>query len=226
MKTYSNKSNAKRAALIAAVKEFNLDAKVIKPDLETYVEFKGNKHAGFTFELLTVVEPDEVVTEPSYVQDETLKPNLENAGYEHLDLPVVDNDVAGLYPTVVNVLKLNAVDIVKEPVNPACKIVGVDLASGPDTTVEATVTVSPNRITKIQKNRETKNNITRPTEGGKCALVWCIADSLLVDTGITPTLKDVKFRAGDLNPNNVSIEFYKWRKFNGITGRIVAKKAE
>ena len=257
-KSYANKSNAKRAALIAAVKESGIDAKVIKADLETYVEFKGNKDAGFTFELLAIPATDEVVkpelldswdgmepATPSHTQDETLNPNLEEAGYEHLEFPVdndveqpvtVDNDVEQLYPHVVKDFKLVSVSIVKEPVNPDCKIVavkttepkivGVDLASGPDKTVEATITVNAARVTKIQKNRESCNGITRPTEGGKCAIIWDICDSLTAKRGSPVPSKPVKEACLKeyINEFTIRTQYARWRKFNGITGRIVDKK--
>lgn len=74
---------------------------------------------------------------------------------------------------------------------------------------------------KIEKDREERNGIKRPSVGGKCRAVWDALDAHAVLTGEDPSSKDVKVlaEAHGWNPNNASIEFYQWRKFNGITGR-------
>lgn len=82
-------------------------------------------------------------------------------------------------------------------------------------TVEATGTGL-----KIEKDRPEQNGIKRPSIGGKCRAVWDACDEM-VAAGTPPTAKDVRAiaEANGWNPNNASIEFYQWRKFNGITGR-------
>ncbi len=74
---------------------------------------------------------------------------------------------------------------------------------------------------KIEKNREEQNGIKRPSVGGKCRAIWDALDLHAMDTGNDPVAADVKALAAThgWNPNNASIEFYQWRKFNGITGR-------
>lgn len=64
---------------------------------------------------------------------------------------------------------------------------------------------------KIEKNREQRNGIKRPSAGGKCRLVWDALDAME-----SPTLKAIKAHAEaqGWNPNNATIEFYNWRKFN------------
>ena len=73
---------------------------------------------------------------------------------------------------------------------------------------------------KIEKNREERNGIKKPSAGGICRAVWDALDAL-VASGETPTAKSVKALAQEQgwNPNNASIEFYQWRKFHGIRGR-------
>lgn len=73
----------------------------------------------------------------------------------------------------------------------------------------------------IEKERPTQNGVTRPSAGGRCRAVWDALDAYRTETGITPDAKVVRELAADegWNPNNASIEFYQWRKFNGITGR-------
>jgi hypothetical protein len=67
---------------------------------------------------------------------------------------------------------------------------------------------------KIEKNREQRNGIKRPSAGGKCRLVWDALDILATQN--LATLKDIKAVAekSGWNPNNATIEFYNWRKFN------------
>lgn len=73
---------------------------------------------------------------------------------------------------------------------------------------------------KIEKDREERNGIKRPSVGGTCRAVWDALDAAVAE-GKTPSAKDVKAmaEANGWNPNNASIEFYQWRKFNGIRGR-------
>lgn len=71
---------------------------------------------------------------------------------------------------------------------------------------------------KIEKDRPEQNGIKRPSIGGKCRAIWDALDAYREETGELPTSKVVKELAADegWNPNNASIEFYQWRKFNGI----------
>lgn len=82
----------------------------------------------------------------------------------------------------------------------------------------------PNGGLRIEKDRPTQNGVTRPSIGGACRAVWDALDAFRAEEGYVPTAKDVKALAADegWNPNNASIEYYQWRKFNGITGRVKA----
>jgi len=73
----------------------------------------------------------------------------------------------------------------------------------------------------IEKNRPEQNGVKRPSAGGLCRAVWDALDDLREKTGATPTAVDVKAlaEANNWNRNNAMIEFYQWRKFNGIFGR-------
>jgi hypothetical protein len=73
----------------------------------------------------------------------------------------------------------------------------------------------------IEKNRPEQNGIKRPSAGGRCRAVWDALDDYRRDEGVLPDAKFVRALAveNNWNPNNASIEFYQWRKFNGITGR-------
>lgn len=75
---------------------------------------------------------------------------------------------------------------------------------------------------KIEKAREERNGIKKPSVGGQCRAVWDALDDMVrLASGTQPTAKQVKALAEERgwNPNNASIEFYQWRKFNGILGR-------
>lgn len=67
--------------------------------------------------------------------------------------------------------------------------------------------------------QEERNGVKRPKAGGLCAAVW---DWLDANSGAT--VKDAKAVAAERgwNTNNVTCEFYRWRRFNGITGRAKA----
>lgn len=85
-------------------------------------------------------------------------------------------------------------------------------------------TDAPKTGLKIEKNREERNGIKRPSAGGKCRAVWDVLDNLVAQPTATVagvTSKQVKELASQhgFNFNNASIEFYQWRKFNGVTGR-------
>lgn len=79
----------------------------------------------------------------------------------------------------------------------------------------------------IEKDRPEQNGIKRPSAGGLCRAVWDAMDAQReANTGETPSTQQVRDLAlmHNWNVNNAMIEYYQWRKFNGITGR--AKKVE
>ena len=80
----------------------------------------------------------------------------------------------------------------------------------------------------IEKDRPEQNGVKRPSAGGLCRAVWDACWAHQGTTGLPPTAKEVKAlaEANGWNQNNASIEYYQWRKFNGISGRIAAPKAE
>lgn len=68
----------------------------------------------------------------------------------------------------------------------------------------------------IQKEREERNGVKRPSEGTVCGSVWAEFDkNPEIKAGELATLAD----ANGWNRTNVSCEFYAWRKFMGIKGR-------
>ena len=73
---------------------------------------------------------------------------------------------------------------------------------------------------KIEKDREEQNGVKRPSAGGLCRAIWDQLDAM-TEAGEETTIKTIKAHAEreGWNLNNTSIEFYQWRKFNGIQGR-------
>ncbi len=74
---------------------------------------------------------------------------------------------------------------------------------------------------KIEKDRPEQNGVKRPSAGGLCRAVWDQLDAMRVQLTRVPTLKEIKQVATDKgwNLNNAGIEYYCWRRFNGIEGR-------
>lgn len=75
----------------------------------------------------------------------------------------------------------------------------------------------------IEKDRPEQNGIKRPSAGGLCRAVWDKMDEIRTASGAVPTTAQVRSAAETegWNTNNAMIEFYQWRKYNGITGRAV-----
>lgn len=74
---------------------------------------------------------------------------------------------------------------------------------------------------RIEKDRDTQNGITRPSAGTKCGDVWAFLDKAAKGNPASLTLAGLKAVASDqgFNVTNAVIEFYRWRRFNGIVGR-------
>lgn len=71
----------------------------------------------------------------------------------------------------------------------------------------------------IEANRPMQNGIKRPSAGGACRAVW---DYCWSCAPAIPSVAQVKAHASTQgwNINNASIEYYVWRKYNGISGRV------
>lgn len=73
----------------------------------------------------------------------------------------------------------------------------------------------------IEKNREERNGIKKPSLGGKCRAVWDYCDMYFGNKGTPPMPKHMKETAEEKgwNKNNAVLEMYQWRRFIGIAGR-------
>lgn len=73
----------------------------------------------------------------------------------------------------------------------------------------------------IEKNREERNGVKRPSAGTVCARVWLFAELLTqhMGTGMTLALLVSTATENGINEATARTQYARWRKFNGITGR-------
>lgn len=72
---------------------------------------------------------------------------------------------------------------------------------------------------KPQKQEaKVQNGIKAPMRAGKCMAVWQACEALYKATGKVPTLQELNAHEAmqGTNITNNQIEFYRWRKFNGL----------
>lgn len=69
-----------------------------------------------------------------------------------------------------------------------------------------------------------QNGVRRPKPNTACGKVWELCDKLSAKLGSPTPVAPVfeKLVAEGMNGNNVKAEYARWRKFHGITGRVVA----
>lgn len=74
--------------------------------------------------------------------------------------------------------------------------------------------------TEVEPGRPGHNGITRPRAGGKCAAIWDGLDAIMAG-GTKPTAAQVRELAAaqGWDKTTAQVQFYQWRKFNGISGR-------
>lgn len=73
-----------------------------------------------------------------------------------------------------------------------------------------------------------QNDVTRPKPNTLCGQAWAIFDEVSQQKGSPATIKESLVKAAEkgLNEGNVKAEYASWRKFHGITGRVVDPKPE
>lgn len=79
---------------------------------------------------------------------------------------------------------------------------------------------------KIANQMPIQNGIRHPKPATLCARAWAIADNMSSALGSPVPIKEllVETTAAGLNAGNVKTEYSRWRKFHGISGRIVSKQ--
>lgn len=196
-KTYSSKSNAKRAAVAAGL------------DMSTavLVEVDGK----FVYEAPQVVinEMDEAfIAQHGFCTCPRCNVGLDN-GVMDFDSLAADHGYAKAYSMQAKMY--------------AC--MGCDYEWGADIAApgaKAERSVSTGTGIKIQKHRAEANGIVRPSEGGVCDQVWNKCDALAAEAGgKVPTIKEIKAWAAAEGVHNTTatIQYYQWRKFMGVVGR-------
>lgn len=69
---------------------------------------------------------------------------------------------------------------------------------------------------KIEADRPEQNGVKRPSAGGKCRGIWDMLDEI----GGDATAKQAREAgAGKFDKTTIMVQFYRWRKFNGVEGR-------
>lgn len=71
-----------------------------------------------------------------------------------------------------------------------------------------------------------QNGIRRPKPDGLCGQAWDIFDKVSAKNGQPASIKESMeiSRAKGLNDANVRAEYARWRKFNGVSGRVEPPK--
>jgi len=102
-------------------------------------------------------------------------------------------------------------------VKPAPEMV-FDERNGPDDRTPEAAPAAPVVTTAAKPEREVRNGVKRPREGGLCAAVWTALDQLHA-AGVVPASKDVRdlATAKGWNENNAMAELSGWRKFLGLS---------
>lgn len=95
-----------------------------------------------------------------------------------------------------------------------------------DAPVPVVTTGAPEPVV-LSAERETRNGVRRPKDGGLCAQVWSALDSMRA-AGIDPSTKDVRdlATAKGWNQNNATAELSAWRRFNGIARSVLKAPAK
>lgn len=196
LKTYSNKSNARRAAR----KQFEND------DMFTLIQDAAGKWSFIEAEVEAEVQAIEEPVVGDYSHCPKCGVHLSNgvSDYE------IQRDIA-----VRN--KAPEAAIKKEFL-----CLGCAEEFGETVKISSAKTAAPTgKGLKIQKDREERNGLKRPSAGGKCAAVWEKCEEIYNVNGMVPTPKTLKEWCveNDHNFNNASIELYRWRTWMGFKGR-------
>lgn len=91
--------------------------------------------------------------------------------------------------------------------------------------VKVVQTKTENGGLRIEKDREERNGITRPSVGGICRGIWDACDAMRAATLGSPTVREIKEHATlkGWNLTTTTIQFYQWRAFHGIESRRAKK---
>lgn len=223
VQTYSSKSNAKRAA-IAAYKACGVDITETWESKLSQVEGKwGYSSTDLQVAAIQNAQPTDAPAAPVAAPAAT-KPRSAGSVFDlpskRTEKPVVAQPEVELEPEV-------GVDPVSDAVPAGASPFGNMATSLATRQVATDANVATNRGGyKVEKDRPKQNGVVRPSKDGKCRQVWDKCDELQEQNGgVAPTAKEMREVSEGMgwNINNTMIEFYQWRKFNGINGRAITK---
>ena len=222
MKQYTNKSNAKRAAVNAIVRDRGIAKEDVLTDPDKYFKIEGDKDSGFTIRYQServhgvsaekeaelkeerVAKMDAILKSqppvPVEKDDDFEEPCRRAVTYNEAGDPVVDG------PTLNG--DLISVDEAKK---------AVDMFNN---VLTSTSVSSNSKGVKIQKDREERNMVTRPSTGTVCDEIWSACDAIYQNgEGVVPKRKNLLEQLAHINQHTVNTQYYLWRTFNGIVGR-------
>lgn len=212
VKFYSSKSNAKRAAVKANI------------DMETAV-LNTNEAGHFAYtapvveEVAPVAPVVEVAAPAAPVADTNAQWYIDRCGHSHCPHCEIglDNGLMDFNSMVETAGSYKAAFALQQH---EWSCMGCGGEWGPEMTAPGATGTG----IKIEKDREERNGVKRPSIGGVCRAIWDACDTFSAAQGRAPASKEVKLMAETYgwNANNASIEYYQWRKFMGIRGRQAA----
>lgn len=88
--------------------------------------------------------------------------------------------------------------------------------------------VAAAKAAKEATRQPEQNGIRRPGPTGLCGRVWALADALSAALNQATPIANL-LEAGiaeGLNPSNIRVEYARWKKFHGLSGRIALPKVE
>jgi hypothetical protein len=84
-----------------------------------------------------------------------------------------------------------------------------------------TGTVVAPKSLKIEKGRESRNGVTRPSAGSICREIWDKLDARRAELEAVPTFEHVRelMKANGWQRNTAFTQFQRWKQFNGVMPR-------
>lgn len=79
----------------------------------------------------------------------------------------------------------------------------------------------PAKAAKVRTPREPRdeaNGVKRPAAATLCGRIWSWCDAQVAE-GVRPEAAALRDALADIDPTTCTVQYYRWRKFNGIRGR-------
>ena len=82
------------------------------------------------------------------------------------------------------------------------------------------------KTSKPKVEREKQNGITKPIDGGPSNQIWDAADAAQAELGRVPGVGDIlpDLEAAGIKTATIKAAYAHWRKFHGITGRVMSQE--